>query len=126
GRGLADLLAFGVLWTRHLAGFFPLETAPSIAASHRVSRGKATAIADEAAGGDELAVFVDRRHPVARGQCGELFLPGGEKRIGADHKPTCPQWDKLREHSIEVAFGAGVEDIELKPEAVSRRQCILG
>ena len=35
--------------------------------------------AHQAAGRDEPAGCIDRRHRVAEGQCGKLFAPGGEK-----------------------------------------------
>src|SRR5262245_29764830 len=55
------------LLNRQLARLFAFENPGGVNASQTVSVGKATAIAHQAAGGDELAVFEDRRHRVADG-----------------------------------------------------------
>src|SRR5215472_18944419 len=61
------------LLNRQFARLFPFENTGGVDASQTVSVGKATAIAHQAAGGDELAVFEDRRHRVAERQFGELL-----------------------------------------------------
>jgi hypothetical protein len=68
---------------------------------------KAAAIACQAAGRNERATFVDRRHRMAERQCGELFAPGGENRTGADHEPACPQLDQLCKDCIQRCLGRG-------------------
>jgi hypothetical protein len=57
---------------------------------------------------------------VSQCQRGKLFLPGGEKRIGGDDEPARSQLDQVCKHSIEVTFGAGVQDVELQPKSTSR------
>jgi hypothetical protein len=54
-------------------------------------------------------------------QCSELFAPAEEEWIGADHERAGPQMDQGCEHRIEVAFGAGVKEMELQPESAGRR-----
>src|SRR6516162_10917484 len=57
---------------RQLARFFPFDNTSSVDAGQTVRVGLVAAIARQAASGDELAAFEDRRHPVADCQCGEL------------------------------------------------------
>jgi len=58
---------------------------------------------------------------VAECHSGKLFLSGGEKRIGADYEPAGSQFNHLCKDSIEVTFGAGIQDVEVQPEGLSRR-----
>ena len=41
--------------------------------------------------------------------------------IGADHERAGPQLDQGCEGRIDVAFGAGMQDMELQPEGAGRR-----
>jgi hypothetical protein len=68
---------------RQLARLFASENASSVNASQTVRVGNASAIAHQAAGGDELASFENRRHAVAERQRGELFPPFRETRARA-------------------------------------------
>src|SRR5262245_6697965 len=61
-----------------LARLFAFENTGGVDASQTVSIGKATAIAHQAAGGDELAVFENRRHRVGDVPGGELLAPATE------------------------------------------------
>ena len=79
------------------------------------------AVAHQAAGRGELAILVDRGHRVAERQCGELLAPADEECIGADHEPAGPQLGQGCKDRIEVAFGAGMQDMELQPEGAGRR-----
>ena len=54
-------------------------------------------------------------------QRGELFAPANKQCIGADHERAGSQLDQGREDRIEVAFGAGMQDMELQPEGAGRR-----
>ena len=78
-------------------------------------------IAHQAAGRGELAKLEDRGYRVADRQCGELFDPGTEECIVADHERACSQLDQGCESRIEVAFGARMQDMELQPEGAGRR-----
>jgi hypothetical protein len=49
-------------------------------------------------------------------QRGELFDPTHEEWIGSNHEPARSQFDQLCEDLIEVTFGAGIQDLDLKPE----------
>ena len=54
-------------------------------------------------------------------QCGELFDPANEERIGDDHERACSQLEQGREDRIEVTFGTRMQDMELQPERAGRR-----
>ena len=58
---------------------------------------------------------------MAERQRGELFAPANEKCIGGDHKRVGPQLEQGCEDRIEVALGAGMQDMELQPEGAGRR-----
>ena len=58
---------------------------------------------------------------MAERQCGELFAPADKEWIVADHEPAGSQLDQRCKGRVEVAFGAGVQDMELQPEGAGRR-----
>src|SRR6516225_5278244 len=111
----------GGLLNWQITGLFTFENAGGVDPGQTVSVGQVAAIAHQAAGGDELADFVDRRDRVTDGKRGELFAAGGEKRMGANDEPACSQSDQVCEHRIEVALSAGVQDMELQAEGAGRR-----
>ena len=53
---------------------------------------------------------------MADSQLGELLLPGDEKRTASYHKSTRLQLDQTCEDSIEITFGAGLENMKLQAE----------
>src|SRR5262249_51860451 len=77
-------------------------------------------VAQQTSGRGEITILVDRWHPVADSQCGELFASARKKCIGADDEPARSQLDQLCEDLIKVTFGAGIENMELQPEGASR------
>src|SRR5215468_11006104 len=79
------------LLNRQFARFFPFENTGGVDASQTVSVGKATAIAHQPAGGDELAVFENRRYRVSERQFGELLASAIEQGIVADHERAGPE-----------------------------------
>jgi hypothetical protein len=106
--------------TWQLARLFAFENTGDIDAGETVTIRGAAAIARQAASSGELAALVDRRHGVAECQRGKLFLPRGKKRISGDDEPARSQLDQVGKHSIEVTFGAGIQDVELQPKSTSR------
>ena len=58
---------------------------------------------------------------MARRQGGKLHPPAGEKGVGADEKRVGPLAHKRREGHIDLAAGAGVEDLDLQPHGASSR-----
>src|SRR5262249_24005210 len=109
------------LLNRQFARLFPFENTGGVDASQTVSIGKATAIAHQAAGGDELAVFEDRWHRVSERQFGELLASAIEEGIVADHERGGPELGQVRKDRIEIALNAGMYDTELQPKRVCRR-----
>ena len=59
--------------TGRSAGFSPLEDPAHVNPHLAKCLAAVGAVADQSAGGDELAPFVHRRQPVARGECHELL-----------------------------------------------------
>ena len=57
---------------------------------------------------------------MADGQSGELFAPANEQHIGADQERAGSCLGQSRKGRIEVVFGAGMQDMELKPEGAGR------
>jgi len=58
---------------------------------------------------------------MAERQRGELFASADKEWIVADHEATRPQSHQGCEGRLEVALGARVQDVELKPETARRR-----
>ena len=54
---------------------------------------------------------------MARRQCCKLHAPAGEERVGADEEGVGPLAHEGAEGRIDLAAGAGVEDLDLQPEA---------
>src|SRR5216683_8325753 len=57
---------------------------------------------------------------MADGQRAEQFAPAIEEWITADHEPACSQSDHICKNRIEVAVGAGMQDMELQSEGARR------
>ena len=57
---------------------------------------------------------------MAQGQCDELLAPAIEEWIAADHERAGSQSGQGCEDRIEVALGAGEQDMELQPEGAGR------
>jgi hypothetical protein len=53
--------------------------------------------------------------------CGKLFASAIEECIDADNQCACPQLSQGCEDRIEVAFGTGVQDMELHSKDAGRR-----
>src|SRR5712691_2530129 len=62
-----------------------------------------------------------RAHSVVDRQCGELLGPAIEDCIGADHERAGSQLGQGCEDRIEIAFGAGMQDMQLHSEDAGRR-----
>src|SRR5262249_22888549 len=64
----------------------PLKNPASVRAAQTVNVGTTASVTHQAAGGGQLAKWVDRGHRLAQRQCGQLFAPTSEEIVGADHK----------------------------------------
>jgi hypothetical protein len=54
-------------------------------------------------------------------QCGEMFAPADEKSVGADHEAAGLQFEQPGEDRLEIALGAGTENLEVEPQRAGRR-----
>jgi hypothetical protein len=65
--------------------------------------------------------LVDRRNLVTCRQCHKLTAITGEERSGADDERAGPAIDKCREGRFEIVVAARIQDNDLPPECVPRR-----
>src|SRR5262249_12662710 len=79
------------------------------------------AVAHQTSGRGERSPLEDRGHSVVDRQGGELLGPAIEDCIGADHERAGSQLGQGREDRIEIAFGAGMQDMQLHSEDAGRR-----
>ena len=56
-----------------------------------------------------------RRATRFRGQCHELFALAEEEQVAPDEERAGVQVGEACEGSVDLAFGAGLEDLELQP-----------
>ena len=96
-------------------GVLALEDPSGINAALAIGRGNVRSVADQAAGGNELALKVDRWDSVARCQRLDLVDPGEEERIVAHQE--CPGRSSREdiEGPIDLAFATGLQDEQLYP-----------
>ena len=120
-----NISTFVDCWDRQLARLYAFENARGVDAHLAVGVAEGAAIAHQAAGGDEFAVFVDRRNRVTEGERSELLAAGGEKRMSRDDEPPCTQLGETCEDAIEVALATRVEAMEIDPEHMRRETPLL-
>src|SRR5215469_17289315 len=101
-----------------------LEDLSGVSADQAIHSREASSIADQAADRDELAPLIDRRNGMTRCQRHELVAPAEEERVGADERGGM-QLDKGCEGGVDLAFGAGLQDIELQPLLARRLLHVL-
>src|SRR6476661_3849738 len=75
--------------------------------------GKTRSIAHQATGRDELSQSIDRGHPMVGREGHQFYAMVVEK--GGRTKHECIDWllHKARKHRIDLANGAGVENVNL-------------
>ena len=49
-------------------------------------------------------------------QCGEFFAAASKEHVADGHQPVCPQLVQRRKSRVEIAFGAGLQDMNLQAE----------
>ena len=81
-------------------------------------------IADQAASFDELARLVDRRNAAGCRQRRELLAPVGKEWVAADDERAGMQLDEGCEGGVDLAFGAGGQDMELYPLCAPLPACL--
>src|SRR5262249_3723341 len=120
GLEVDDQLEFGRILDRQLRGSRPLEYSADIGADQMIRIGVAGSVAHEAAHRRELAHKVHCRQRVASRQPNELIASADEKRIIANQKCGCSTFDQRCKSRIEIAVGAGSENLELNSESLRR------
>src|SRR5262249_41438077 len=86
-----------------------------------ISVSRAGPVAHQPAGRRELAKMISGRDCVADGQRSNLIAPAGEERVGADNKRSSLQTDHGLKDYIQVALGAGIQEMELQSQLVRCR-----
>src|SRR5260221_4040585 len=70
-------------------------------------------ITNQSSSDRELSQLGDRRDRVADRQCGKLLALGIEKYVLDDNQRACFQFVQLCKNRIEIALGAGTQDMDL-------------
>src|SRR5262245_53382694 len=116
-----DQLDFGGLLDRQVGGFLALENAARVEATQAKHIGVVVSVAHEPAGGSEFGKLVERRNPVAKRQCGELFDSAGEECIRTNDESAGTQLGgQGREGRIDLSVRARIQNVELQPELARR------
>src|SRR5262245_17814284 len=76
----------------------------------------AGAVADQASSRCEFRQSVDRRNPIADRQCRKLLGLRIEKYVVADDQRTGLEFGRFGKDRVEIAFGAGIQDMEIETE----------
>src|SRR5205814_3232626 len=94
---------FGRLLDRQIGRFFAMQDAAGIDSQLPVDARQARSIADQAAGGHELAPLIDRGNSMARRERDELLAADREERIGLDEQRAGLQLSHGREAGSKSA-----------------------
>src|SRR5262245_15914438 len=116
-----DQLKFGWLDDREIGRLRAFENAARVNANLMIDFCKWRSVADQAARVDELAPIVYCGHCAAGCKRRKLSTLSGEISIAADVKGVSPSLDEVREGHVNVAFGAGIQDANLRPYSASSR-----
>ena len=92
-----------------------------IDASLTVLLGNAACVAHQTTSRCKLAVLENCRHGIADRQCGEFFAAASKEHVANGHQSVCPQFVQRREGLVEIAFGAGLQDMNLQAERAGGR-----
>src|SRR6516165_10856728 len=120
GLKVDDQLEFGRLHHWQIGRFLTFENAAGVNAELAVVFLGARSIAHQSAGRGELAPKVHNGHRIAGRQRNQFIRLGEEKRTDSEDKRTSPLLDEGSEGSVDVAFGAGSEDDELRSDLACR------
>jgi putative ABC transport system substrate-binding protein len=91
-----------------------LEHAAGVDADLAIPVRPACSVAHQRAGFDRLAPRIARRHPIVRGQRGELGTTIEEELAGKDKECVGPLLRKACKGCLEFAIGAGEKDFDLQ------------
>ena len=121
GLGVDDQLELGRLHDRQVRGLGALEDAAGIDADLTTRIRNVGSVAHQPAGFGIFARRICRGDRVARRQLDQLDTPAGEEGVGADEEGVGPLAHKSCEGRIDLAAGAGVEDLDLQPDGARSR-----
>ena len=123
GLEVDDQLDLGRLLDRQVGGLLALENPAGVDAGLTVRIRKAGSVAHQAASRGELAKLVDRGHRVAdasAASCSRRLLKNASVPITS---APARSWIRVCEGRIEVAFGAGIQDMELAARGCAAAAC---
>ena len=110
---------------RQVGGLFALEDASGIDADLTISIRNVRSVAHQPAGLNIITLGKNRRNGMACRCDGKLHAPGVEKRVGANEDGIGALTHKTFKGSIDLAKGAGMEDLDLDPKGGSSRLYIF-
>jgi hypothetical protein len=88
-----DQLDFRGLHDREVSRLLAFKNTATIYASLTIGIRGTACVAHQTASYDRCARLEDRRHPVVKRQCSELFLACNEEDVVDYDEPANPQWD---------------------------------
>src|SRR5215831_3929736 len=117
-RGLEvdDQLEFGRHQHGQVGRFFALEDAARVNTGLAKGIRKAGAVADEAAGRGEFAPRIHCRYSVVFSKSHEPFAPASEEWGGDNNDCVGPQLRESGKATVELAFDAGLNNVDFLPE----------
>ena len=121
GLGVDDELELARLQDRQVRRLRALKDAAGIDADLTKRIRNARAVTHQSAGFDKFAPRIYRGNPVARRQVSQLDTPADEKGVPADEKCIRALAHKDCEGRVDLAAGAGVEDMNLQPHGAGSR-----
>ena len=121
GLVVDDQLELGRLHNRQVCGLCALEDAAGIDADLTICIRNAGSVAHQSAGFGNFTRGICRGEHVAGRQLDQLHTPADEKGVSADEEGVGPLAPKSCESRINLAAGAGVEDLDLQPHGAGSR-----
>src|SRR5215831_3654518 len=116
GLEIDDQLERRRLLDRQIGGLDAVEDPSRVNADPAIYASQTTrSITDQPAGQGVLAQLIDRRNGIARCSLHELVAPAIEEWLGGDEERAGTQFDQGGESGVDLAFGAGSQDMELQP-----------
>jgi hypothetical protein len=115
GLEIEDQLECGRLLDRQIGRLGALEDLSGVNADLAVGTGEAHSIADQAAGRGVFTPVIDRRDRMACRQRQELLAPAEEERVAGEDERAGMQLDEGCEGGVDLAFAAGLQDMEPHP-----------
>jgi hypothetical protein len=121
GLEVDDQFDFRGLLDWHFGRLLPMEDAAGVNAHLPIRIGKISPVANQAAPRGERTKLVDRGHRVADGQRAEVFGSAIKERVTANNERACLLLGQVPKYGIDVAVGAGIQDLQLQSDCAGRR-----